>query len=117
MFDLSGPPEIITFAIIGNVLNLGYNIPFVWLVWKNRSSKNISGMFLSLRFFGSISWLIYAGLIKDAWVAISNTVTLVATLCIGYVKIIERKRNTLTNTDVIPPAPTLAPTLRQISSV
>ena len=102
MLNLSGPPEIITFAIIGNVLNLGYNIPFVWLVWKNRSSKNISGMFLSLRFFGSISWLIYAGTVGDPWIAISYTVTLIATLFIGYVKIIERKRNTLTNDDVIP---------------
>ena len=93
MLDLSGPPEVITFAVIGNVLNLAYNIPFVWLVWKNRSSKNISGMFLTLRFFGSIAWLIYAGLVRDAWVGISYTVTLVATLFIGYVKFIERKKN------------------------
>ena len=102
MLNLSGPPEIITFAVIGNVLNLGYNIPFVWLVWKNRSSKNISGMFLSLRFFGSISWLIYAGLVKDLWIAISYTVTLVATLFIVYVKFKERKRNRLTNGDGVP---------------
>ena len=97
MLDLSGPPEVITFAVIGNVLNLAYNIPFVWLVWKNRSSKNISGMFLTLRFFGSISWLIYAGLVENAWVGISYTVTLVATLFIGYVKYMERKRIILIN--------------------
>ena len=34
-------------AIIGNTLNLGYNIPFVYLVWKNRSSKNISDLFIT----------------------------------------------------------------------
>ena len=79
-------------AIIGNTLNLGYNIPFVYLVWKNRSSKNISGIFLLLRFWGSISWLIYAILVSDTWVSISYTVTLIATCMIYYIKITERRK-------------------------
>ena len=78
-------------AIIGNTLNLGYNIPFVYLVWKNRSSKNISGTFLLLRFWGSISWLIYAILVSDTWIAISYAVTLIATCSIYYIKFHERK--------------------------
>ena len=78
-------------AIIGNTLNLGYNIPFVYLVWKNRSSKNISGVFLLLRFWGSVSWLIYAILVADIWVGISYTVTFTATCMIYYVKFNERK--------------------------
>ena len=61
------------------------------LVWQNRSSKNISGAFLSLRFCGSISWLVYAGLVQDAWVAFSYIVTLIATILIGYIKCLERK--------------------------
>ena len=80
-------------AIIGNTLNLGYNIPFVYLVWKNRSSKNISGTFLLLRFWGSISWLIYAILVSDSWVGISYTVTLTATCMIYYIKFTERRKN------------------------
>lgn len=44
-----------------------------------------------LRFFGSISWLIYAALILDSWVAASYTVTLIATCIIGYIKILERR--------------------------
>lgn len=80
-------------AIIGNTLNLGYNIPFVYLVWKNRSSKNISGTFLLLRFWGSISWLIYAVLVSDSWVGISYTVTLTATSMIYYIKFTERRKN------------------------
>ena len=60
-------PAVLTFAILGNSLNLAYNIPLVYLVWKNRSTKNISGTFVMLRFFGSISWLIYAALILDSW--------------------------------------------------
>lgn len=84
-------PAALTMAIIGNTLNLGYNIPFVYLVWKNRSSKNISGTFLMLRFWGSISWLIYAILVSDAWIGISYTVTLIATCMIYYIKFKERK--------------------------
>ena len=80
-------------AIIGNTLNLGYNIPFVYLVWKNRSSKNISGTFLMLRFWGSISWLVYAVLVEDTWVGISYMVTLTATCMIYYIKFMERRKN------------------------
>ncbi len=88
-------PAALTMAIIGNTLNLGYNIPFVYLVWKNRSSKNISGTFLMLRFWGSISWLIYAILVSDVWVGISYTVTLVATCMIYYIKFKERRSSDL----------------------
>lgn len=80
-------------AIIGNSLNLGYNIPFVYLVWKKRSSKNISGTFLLLRFWGSVSWLIYAVLVSDTWVGISYLVTLTATCIIYYIKFTERRKN------------------------
>lgn len=80
-------------AIIGNTLNLGYNIPFVYLVWKNRSSKNISGTFLLLRFWGSISWLVYAVLVSDTWVGISYMVTLTATCMIYYIKFHERRKS------------------------
>ena len=80
----------LAFAIIGNGLNLAYNIPFVYLVWKNRSSKNISGTFLLLRFWGSISWLVYAVLVMDAWVGFSYVVTLTATCAIYYIKFGER---------------------------
>ena len=80
-------------AIIGNTLNLGYNIPFVYLVWKNRSSKNISGTFLLLRFWGSVTWLVYAVLVSDTWVGISYLVTLTATCMIYYIKFFERRKS------------------------
>ena len=86
-------PVVLTFAILGNSLNLAYNVPLVYLVWKNRSTKNISGTFVLLRFCGSISWLIYAALILDVWVMASYTVTFIATFIIGYVKVLERRKN------------------------
>lgn len=92
MLDLNSPPEVLTFAILGNVLNLAYNIPFVWLIWKNRSSNNISGAFLILRFSGSISWIIYSLLVSDIWVGASYTVTLISTLFVIYIKCLDRKK-------------------------
>ena len=92
MVNLDDSPEVITFAIIGNVLNLAYNIPFVYLVWKNKSSKNISRTFLNLRFLGSIAWLIYAILIFDIWVGVSYIITLTATCLIYYIKCLDMKR-------------------------
>ena len=89
-------------AIIGNTLNLGYNIPFVYLVWKKRSSKNISGTFLLLRFWGSVSWLIYAVLVSDTWVGISYLVTLTATCMIYYIKFTERRKNKQGAIEVVP---------------
>lgn len=88
------------FAILGNTLNLAYNIPFVYLVVKKRSSKNISGLFLLLRFLGSISWIIYAIIIMDSWVGASYLVTLTATSIIGYIKLVERgKKKQIENSD------------------
>lgn len=89
--DSNNKPAL-AFAIIGNTLNLAYNIPFVYLVIKKKSSKNISGLFLLLRFLGSISWIIYAMIIMDSWVGASYLVTLIATSIIGYIKLIERKQ-------------------------
>jgi len=91
--DFSNNIEYIILALIGNLLNLAYNIPFVYLVWKKQSSKNISGSFLCLRFLGSVSWLLYGILIKDYWISISYIITLTATIIIIFVKFKERKRN------------------------
>ena len=95
MVTLENSPEVLTFAILGNILNLAYNIPLVYRVWQTRSSKNISGAFLILRFCGSISWLIYATLVKDVWVASSYTVTLIATSLVFYIKCKDRTNKKL----------------------
>ena len=80
-------PMLLTFAITGNVLNLAYNIPFVWTVVKNNSATDISLLFLYLRIFGSLSWLVYSILKPDILVGISYGVTLTSSLIIYYVKI------------------------------
>jgi uncharacterized protein with PQ loop repeat len=79
-------PELLTFAIIGNVLNFAYNIPFVWKVIKTKSAKDISSLFLYLRMFGSISWLAYSIIKPDILVGASYTVTLASSLIVYAVK-------------------------------
>ena len=79
-------PELLTFAIIGNVLNFAYNIPFVWKVIKTKSAKDISLLFLYLRIFGSISWLVYSIIKPDILVGASYTVTLASSLIVYAVK-------------------------------
>lgn len=79
-------PELLTFAIIGNILNFAYNIPFVWKVIKTKSAKDISSLFLYLRMFGSVSWLAYSAIKPDILVGASYTVTLASSLIVYAIK-------------------------------
>ena len=79
-------PELLTFAIIGNVLNFAYNIPFVWKVIKTKRARDISSLFLYLRMFGSISWLAYSAIKPDILVGASYTVTLASSLIVYAIK-------------------------------
>ena len=83
-------PILLSFAIIGNVLNLAYNIPFAWKVIKNNSAKDISLLFLYLRIFGSISWLIYSIIKPDLLIGLSYVVTLTSSCIVYYVKMKEK---------------------------
>ena len=81
------------FAIIGNTLNLLYNIPFMYQVYKNKNTKNISTCFLILRILGSISWIIYGLLDNDLWIIISYNVTLTSSLFVSIYKINDKIKN------------------------
>ena len=86
-------------ALLGNGLNLMYNIPFVYQVYKNKNTKNISTCFLLLRTFGSISWISYGILEKDIWIQLSYSVTLLSSLIVSFYKIKDKfkKNNHETN--------------------
>ena len=76
----------IVLALIGNALNIGYNIPLVWRVVKTRNADSLSMYFLTLRLLGSLTWIVYAVIETDTWIAISYTVTLLSSLVLCYVK-------------------------------
>lgn len=79
--------------IIGNCLNIISNLPFVILVWNNRSSKNISEAFLLLRICGGLLWIIYASLVSDLLMAFTNVIIVLSASIIYYIKCKERTRS------------------------
>ena len=90
----------ISLGIIGNTLNLLYNIPFMYQVYKNSDTKNISTCFLILRILGSLSWIAYGIIDEDNWIIISYFVTLSSSSFVSYYKIrdkINKKTQTKTN--------------------
>lgn len=83
-------PSLLTFAVIGNVLNFAYNIPFVYTVLKNNSARDISLLFLYIRIFASISWLVYSAIKPDVLIGVSYIVTLSSSCIVYYVKMKEK---------------------------
>ena len=79
-------------AWVGNVLNLLYNIPQVYLVLRRQSSSNISAWFLYLRMTASLVWITYAELTEEKYVLASYTVTAVCTSIILAVKLRQKLR-------------------------
>ena len=82
---------ILAFAIMGNVFNFAYNIPFVWRVMKQWDANNISKYFLYIRILGSISWIMYSILSSEIFIGLSYSVTLTSSLLVSYVKFTQEK--------------------------
>ena len=77
------------FLVIANVLNLVYNIPQMVQTYKTKSTKDFSAAFLMLRVVGNVIWVAYAVEIGSIMFLINNVVTVLASLFIGYYKVIE----------------------------
>lgn len=80
----------VALGIFGNTLNLLYNVPFMYQVYKNNNTKNISTCFLILRNLGSLSWIIYGILDLDLWIILSYIVTLSSSLFVSFYKIKDK---------------------------
>ena len=83
--------NIMIIGIIGNLFNLMYNIPFVWVVMKHWNANNISKTFLYLRTLCSIIWIIYAFLLNDIVLGVSYCVILLSSGLVTYVKLTQSK--------------------------
>jgi len=77
------------FLTIANIINLIYNIPQMVKTYKTKSTKDFSAWFIFLRIFGNIIWIIYAIEIDSLQMLINNTVTVIASVFIGYYKFNE----------------------------
>lgn len=93
---------IITLAIVGNVLNLAYNVPLVWRVVKLWDARNLSWYFLAMRIIGSIVWICYAALAVDTWIGISYSVTLLSSSLLTVVKVFPCSDHVVEEENVVP---------------
>lgn len=87
--DQNVPLSINIMLIIANVLNLIYNIPQMVQTYRTKSTRDFSSWFLSLRIVGNGIWLVYSGYIGNLLMLLNNLVSVLASLFIGYYKLLE----------------------------
>jgi len=89
------------FIVIANILNLFYNLPQMWTTYRRKSTSDISGTFLFLRFITNSIWIAYAIEIESLLFLINNIVTVLSSLFIGYYKILEEYKKKYETLDEI----------------
>ncbi len=89
LMDPNVPLSMNIMLIIANVINLVYNIPQMVQTYRTKSTRDFSGWFLSLRIIGNMIWVVYAIYIANLLMLINNTVTVVASIFVGYYKCVE----------------------------
>ena len=77
------------FLVIANIINIIYNVPQMVKTYKTKSTRDFSAWFICLRIFGNIIWIEYAIEVDSLLMLINNIVTVVASIFIGYYKVIE----------------------------
>lgn len=75
--------------VIANVLNVVYNVPQMYRTYKRKSTKDISSWFLSLRIVSNSIWVWYAIEVNSMLMLINNIITVLASVFVGYYKIME----------------------------
>ena len=92
------------FLIIANLINIIYNVPQMVKTYKTKSTRDFSAWFIGLRIFGNIIWIEYAIEVDSLLMLINNIVTVVASIFIGYYKVIDIYSDYISNPikDVIP---------------
>lgn len=86
-------------GVVGNVLNIAYNIPLVWRVVKLWDAHSLSLAFIFIRILAGILFVIYAALVRDIIVGVSYVVTLTSSLVLFVVKVRPSKLDAAHVTD------------------
>lgn len=91
-FDLVEPkvsPTMNGFLILANIINIVYNIPQMAQTYKTKSTKDFNIWFIVLRIIGNCIWMMYAIEVNSLLMLINNSVTVSASLFLGYYKWLE----------------------------
>jgi len=89
-FDLIEPkasPTMNGFLILANIINIVYNIPQMIQTYKTKSTKDFNIWFIVLRIIGNSIWMVYSIEINSLAMLINNSVTVFASLFLGYYKL------------------------------
>jgi uncharacterized protein with PQ loop repeat len=89
IFDDKVSTTMNVFLVIGNIINLLYNIPQVIKTYKIKSTKDFSSTFLFMRVIGNCIWLAYSIELKQFLFMLANIVSLFSSIFISYYKVIE----------------------------
>ena len=93
VFDDSVSYSMNVFLVIGNIINLVYNIPQMVKTYKTKSTKDFSSTFLFLRVIGNSIWLAYSIELNTFLFLICNVVSVGSSIFISYYKVIDNYKD------------------------
>ena len=96
VFDDSVSYTMNVFLVIGNIINLVYNIPQMVKTYKTKSTKDFSSTFLFLRVIGNSIWLAYSIELNTFLFLICNVVSVGASVFISYYKVVDLYKEYIT---------------------
>ena len=89
IFDDKVSTTMNVFLVIGNVINLVYNIPQIVKTYHSKSTKDFSSTFLFMRVVGNCIWLAYSIELQQFLFMVSNIVSVFSSIFISYYKVVE----------------------------
>ncbi len=89
IFDENVSTTMNVFLVIGNIINLIYNIPQMVKTYKSKSTGDFSPTFLFMRVAGNVIWLAYSIELNEFLFIFSNVVSVFSSVFISYYKLAE----------------------------
>lgn len=89
IFDENVSTSMNVFLVIGNIINLIYNIPQMVKTYKSKTTGDFSSTFLFMRVVGNSIWLAYSLELNEFLFIVSNVVSVFSSVFISYYKVIE----------------------------
>ena len=106
IFDDKVSTTMNVFLVIGNIINLVYNIPQIVKTYQTKSTKDFSSTFLFMRVVGNCIWLAYSIELQEFLFMVSNVVSVFSSIFISYYKLVEiidskQKENSYNNVKML----------------
>ena len=89
LFDENVSTTMNVFLVVGNIINLIYNIPQMVKTYKSKSTGDFSPTFLFMRVAGNVIWLAYSIELNEFLFLFSNVVSVFSSVFISYYKVVE----------------------------